>query len=106
MKINVGDKYGAHTVGRCENGKQGNQTPGFSHVDGKQYNALNGGNLAEDYNQEIREKGAINQGVGFFNVSYNPEDGRRSSASVAYLHPIIRGDEKRPNLTILTNGSR
>jgi len=41
--------------------------------------------------------------VGFFSVSYNPDDGQRSSASVAYLHPIIRGEEKRPNLTILTN---
>lgn len=57
----------------------------------------------EDYNKEIRETGAIKQGVGFFNVSYNPDDGRRSSASVAYIHPILRGDEKRPNLTILTN---
>ncbi|KAF2487796.1 choline dehydrogenase [Neohortaea acidophila] len=57
----------------------------------------------EDYNQVIRDNGSIKQGVGFFNVSYNPDDGRRSSASVAYIHPIIRGDEKRPNLTILTN---
>jgi len=57
----------------------------------------------EDYNDEIRSKGAIKQGVGFFNVSYNPDDGRRSSASVAYIHPILRGEEKRSNLTILTN---
>ena len=57
----------------------------------------------EDYNQEIRDNGCIKQGVGFFNVSYNPDDGRRSSASVAYIHPILRGEEKRPNLTILTN---
>ncbi|KAI9758931.1 MAG: hypothetical protein M4579_002742 [Chaenotheca gracillima] len=56
-----------------------------------------------DFNAEIRETGGLNSGVGFFSVAYNPDDGRRSSASVAYLHPILRGDEKRPNLTILTN---
>ncbi|TKA31977.1 hypothetical protein B0A50_01222 [Salinomyces thailandicus] len=56
-----------------------------------------------DYNQEIRNTGALQQGVGFFSVSYNPDDGRRSSASVAYIHPILTGAEKRPNLTILTN---
>ncbi|KAK6395640.1 hypothetical protein LTR65_010659 [Meristemomyces frigidus] len=56
-----------------------------------------------DYNKEIRETGALKQGVGFFSVSYNPDDGRRSSASVAYIHPILRGEENRPNLTILTN---
>ena len=57
----------------------------------------------EDYNKEIKETGKLTQGVGFFNVSYNPDDGRRSSASVAYIHPILAGKEKRPNLTILTN---
>lgn len=56
-----------------------------------------------DFNKEIKDKGSLQQGVGFFSVSYNPDDGRRSSASVAYIHPILRGDEKRPNLTILTN---
>merc|ERR1712072_768244 len=59
--------------------------------------------VVPDYNKEIREKGALKPGVGFFSVSYNPDDGRRSSASVAYIHPILRGEEKRPNLTILTN---
>lgn len=59
--------------------------------------------VIHDFNQEIREKGELTQGVGFFSVSYNPDDGRRSSASVAYLHPIFRGDEGRPNLTVLTN---
>jgi choline dehydrogenase-like flavoprotein len=56
-----------------------------------------------DFNREIRKNGSLTQGVGFFSVSYNPDDGRRSSASVAYIHPILRGDEKRPNLTVLTN---
>ncbi|THV48880.1 hypothetical protein BGAL_0223g00220 [Botrytis galanthina] len=59
--------------------------------------------IIHDFNHEIREKGALEQGVGFFSVSYNPDDGRRSSASVAYIHPILRGAESRPNLTILTN---
>ncbi|KAJ5352266.1 Glucose-methanol-choline oxidoreductase C-terminal [Penicillium brevicompactum] len=59
--------------------------------------------VIENFNDDIRNTGELSQGVGFFNVSYNPDDGRRSSASVAYIHPILRGDEKRPNLTILTN---
>jgi choline dehydrogenase-like flavoprotein len=59
--------------------------------------------VIDDYNKDIRENGKLEQGVGFFNVSYNPDDGRRSSASVAYIHPILRGDEKRPNLTVLTH---
>lgn len=59
--------------------------------------------VIDDFNKDIRENGELHQGVGFFSVSYNPDDGRRSSASVAYLHPILRGAEKRPNLTILTN---
>jgi choline dehydrogenase-like flavoprotein len=59
--------------------------------------------IIKDFNQEICETGSLQQGVGFFSVAYNPDDGRRSSASVAYIHPILRGDENRPNLTILTN---
>ncbi|KAL9621212.1 MAG: hypothetical protein Q9160_004345 [Pyrenula sp. 1 TL-2023] len=59
--------------------------------------------LLHDFNREIRETGCLKQGVGFFSVSYNPDDGQRSSASVAYIHPILRGEEQRPNLTILTN---
>ncbi|KAH8884967.1 choline dehydrogenase [Thozetella sp. PMI_491] len=55
-----------------------------------------------DFNQHIQETGSLKQGVGFFSVSYNPDDGKRSSASVAYIHPILRGEEHRPNLTILT----
>lgn len=59
--------------------------------------------VIEDFNHEIRNNKQLTEGVGFFNVSYNPDTGYRSSASVAYIHPILRGDEKRPNLTILTN---
>ncbi len=59
--------------------------------------------IIPDFNHEIVSKGHIDQGVGFFSVAYNPDTGTRSSASVAYLHPILRGAEKRPNLTVLTN---
>lgn len=59
--------------------------------------------VIEDFNKEIRENGKLTECVGFFSIAYNPEDGRRSSASVAYIHPVLCGDEKRPNLTILTN---
>ncbi|TPX17779.1 uncharacterized protein E0L32_002880 [Thyridium curvatum] len=59
--------------------------------------------IIDDFNKEITETGSLKQGVGFFSVSYNPDDHRRSSASVAYIHPILRGEEERPNLTILTN---
>ena len=59
--------------------------------------------MIPDWNKEIQQKGAIRQGAGFLSVSYNPDDGRRSSSSVAYIHPILRGEERRPNLTILTN---
>jgi len=59
--------------------------------------------VTHDFNHTIRKEGALKQTVGFFSVAYNPDDGRRSSASVAYLHPILRGAEKRSNLTILTN---
>ena len=55
-----------------------------------------------DFNKEITSKGQLNQGVGFFSVSYNPDNGYRSSASVAYIHPILKGHERRPNLTIVT----
>ena len=59
--------------------------------------------IISDFNRDIREKGGLDEGVGFFSVSYDPDTGHRSSSSVAYIHPILRGTEKRPNLTILTN---
>jgi len=59
--------------------------------------------IHDDFNRHISKTGSLKTGVGFFSVSYNPDDGRRSSASVAYIHPILRGAERRPNLTILTN---
>jgi choline dehydrogenase-like flavoprotein len=59
--------------------------------------------VVHDFNKQIATTGSLKECVGFFSVSYNPDDGRRSSASVAYIHPILRGDEERPNLKILTN---
>jgi len=38
------------------------------------------------------------EGVGFFDLAYHPESNKRSSASVAYLHPVM---DHRPNLTLL-----
>ncbi|MGW7262465.1 GMC family oxidoreductase [Streptomyces sp. NPDC054842] len=47
----------------------------------------------EGFNKE-----PFTEGVGFFDLAYHPETNKRSSASVAYLHPVM---DERPNLTIL-----
>ncbi len=39
----------------------------------------------------------FHEGAGFFDLAYHPEDNKRSSASVAYLHPFL----DRPNLHLL-----
>ncbi|KAK4702203.1 hypothetical protein P7C70_g4023, partial [Phenoliferia sp. Uapishka_3] len=36
---------------------------------------------------------AFSEGVGWLSIAYTPEDGKRSSASVAYVHPIM-GERK------------
>ena len=59
--------------------------------------------VIRDFNRKIAKNGRLQEGVGFFSIAYSPDTGNRSSASVAYLHPIIRGDLQRSNLTILTN---
>ncbi|KAH7159427.1 putative choline oxidase [Dactylonectria estremocensis] len=56
----------------------------------------------ESFNDVI-QKGKITPSAGHLAVAYNPDNGYRSSASIAYIHPILRGEEKRPNLTILTS---
>ncbi|MCX4512759.1 MULTISPECIES: GMC family oxidoreductase [Streptomyces] len=43
-------------------------------------------------------KKPFHEGVGFFDLAYHPENNKRSSASVAYLHPVM---DRRPNLTLL-----
>ncbi|KNB51584.1 GMC family oxidoreductase [Streptomyces caatingaensis] len=45
-------------------------------------------------------KAPFHEGVGFFDLAYHPENNKRSSASVAYLHPHIEAGD-RPNLRIL-----
>ncbi|KAK5048693.1 hypothetical protein LTR84_005785 [Exophiala bonariae] len=59
--------------------------------------------VVEDFNKEIVRTGNLSSGVGFINVAYTPSDNHRSSASVAYIHPILDGDVKAPNLTILVH---
>ncbi|WP_338899418.1 GMC oxidoreductase [Streptomyces sp. TG1A-60] len=39
----------------------------------------------------------FHEGVGFFDLAYHPADNKRSSASVAYLHPFL----DRPNLRLM-----
>lgn len=56
-----------------------------------------------NFNDCIRSKRGLSEGVGWANVSYDPETGYRNSASIAYLHPIFSGTESRENLTVLTD---
>ncbi|KAK7448077.1 hypothetical protein VKT23_013833 [Stygiomarasmius scandens] len=52
--------------------------------------------IIQDFNATIAYNGGLpDGGVGFFPVSYDPHNMQRSSASVAYLHPIM---DKRNNL--------
>lgn len=46
----------------------------------------------EGFNRE-----PFTEGAGFFDLAYHPEDNKRSSASVAYLHPVL---DERPNLRL------
>ncbi|MFR9757075.1 GMC family oxidoreductase [Streptomyces sp. TR06-5] len=48
----------------------------------------------EGFNKE-----PFHEGAGFFDLSYHPESNKRSSASVAYLHPHLEAGD-RPNLEI------
>ncbi|MFE3581206.1 GMC family oxidoreductase [Streptomyces vinaceus] len=48
--------------------------------------------LIEGFNRQ-----PFHEGAGFFDLAYHPEDNKRSSASVAYLHPFL----DRPNLHLL-----
>ncbi|MFI9272222.1 GMC family oxidoreductase [Kitasatospora sp. NPDC052896] len=54
--------------------------------------AATGVPLVEGFNAE-----PFHEGAGFFDLSYHPEDNKRSSASVAYLHPFL----DRPNLHLM-----
>ncbi|MGK5631468.1 GMC family oxidoreductase [Streptomyces sp. URMC 123] len=45
-------------------------------------------------------KKPFHEGVGFFDLAYHPENNKRSSASVAYLHPHMEAGD-RPGLRIM-----
>ncbi|MFC4495922.1 GMC family oxidoreductase [Streptomyces ovatisporus] len=47
--------------------------------------------VVDDFNEH-----PFTEGAGFFSLAYDPATGNRSSASVAYLHPVLT----RPNLTL------
>ncbi|MUL43226.1 FAD-binding protein [Streptomonospora sp. PA3] len=55
--------------------------------------------VIRDFNAETSHGGGFSDGVGFLPVAYDPYTGYRSSASVAYLHPVLG---VRENLTLLT----
>ncbi|CBQ67832.1 related to Choline dehydrogenase [Sporisorium reilianum SRZ2] len=58
-----------------------------------------GAPVLEDFNAHIVHRGGFQKAVGFFDIAYDPYSGQRSSASVAYLHPIMpHGPYKRHNL--------
>lgn len=58
-----------------------------------------GAPILDDMNGKIVHGGGFDKAVGFFNISYDPYTGHRSSASVAYLHPIMpHGPYRRDNL--------
>ncbi|MBB1255695.1 GMC family oxidoreductase N-terminal domain-containing protein, partial [Streptomyces sp. OF3] len=45
-------------------------------------------------------KQPFHEGAGFFDLAYHPENNKRSSASVAYLHPHMAAGD-RPNLHLM-----
>ncbi|GAA3728954.1 choline dehydrogenase [Spinactinospora alkalitolerans] len=54
--------------------------------------------VVEDFNAPISHGDGFRDGVGFLSIAYDPYTGYRSSASVAYLHPIMG---QRTNLTLM-----
>lgn len=54
--------------------------------------------VIEDFNALTSHGGGFADGTGFLSIAYDPYTGYRSSASVAYLHPIM---DVRQNLTVL-----
>ena len=50
-----------------------------------------GAPILEDMNAQIAYRGGFRKAVGFFNIAYDPYNGYRSSASTAYMHPIMPG---------------
>ncbi len=61
--------------------------------------AATGAEIIDDFNARTSHGGGFADGVGYLPVAYDPHTGQRSSASVAYLHPILG---QRRNLTLRT----
>ena len=49
-----------------------------------------GASIVSDFNAEMTGQQDMANAVGFLSVAYDPYTGYRDSASVAYLHPIMR----------------
>lgn len=61
--------------------------------------SVTGAPIMDDMNGAIVHGGAFDKACGFFHISYDPATGGRSSASTAYLHPIMpHGPYRRNNL--------
>jgi choline dehydrogenase-like flavoprotein len=54
--------------------------------------------VIEDFNALTSHGDGFSGGAGFLSIAYDPYTGYRSSASVAYMHPIM---DVRENLTVL-----
>ncbi|TDQ55288.1 GMC family oxidoreductase [Actinorugispora endophytica] len=54
--------------------------------------------VVEDFNASLSHGDGFRDGVGFLSIAYDPYTGYRSSASVAYLHPIMG---RRTNLVLM-----
>ncbi|KAH7240454.1 hypothetical protein MRS44_013047 [Fusarium solani] len=60
--------------------------------------------IAADFNKKIlSQNGGLTECVGYMPIAYDTEKVHRHSASTAYIHPILRGEWRRNNLTILTD---
>ena len=55
------------------------------------------------FNDVILADGNLRPSAGFLSIAYNPDNGYRNSASMAYIHPILSGERRQPNLTVLTD---
>ncbi|WP_028648849.1 GMC family oxidoreductase [Nocardiopsis sp. CNT312] len=60
--------------------------------------AATGVPVVEDFNALTSHGGGFSGGAGFLSVAYDPYTGHRSSASTAYLHPVMG---VRENLTVM-----
>ncbi|KAL3480903.1 alcohol oxidase [Aspergillus californicus] len=57
----------------------------------------------ESFNDDILRRGNLKPSTGFMSIAYDTENCYRNSSSISYIHPIFRGEVKRPGLTILTD---